>query len=89
MFYLVCTLKNSKDIWNEFTFVDNSNLDFNKINNLLNQKSKNCFVLENRSGSTMKCFGFIFMEAIAFKNWLNRKSEDLGLIYPGALTRRL
>ena len=46
MFYLGCTLKNPKDVWNEFTFVDNSNFDFNKINTLLNQKSKNCFVLE-------------------------------------------
>ena len=27
MFYLDCTLKNPKDIWNEFTFVDNSNFD--------------------------------------------------------------
>ena len=51
MFYLGCTLKNAKDGWNEFTFVDNSNFDFNKINTLLNQKSKNCFVLEKGSGN--------------------------------------
>ena len=82
MFYLGCTLKNPKDVWNEFTFVDNSNFDFNKINTLLNQKSKNCFVLEKRSENTMKCFGLIFTEDTAFKNWLNRKPEDLGLISP-------
>jgi hypothetical protein len=77
MFYLGCTLKNPKDVWNEFTFVDNSNFDFNKINTLLNLKSKNCFVLEKRSGNTM-----IFTEDTAFKNCLNHKPEDLGLISP-------
>ena len=40
MFYLECTLKNPKDIWNEFTVVDNSNFDLNKTNTLLNQKNK-------------------------------------------------
>ena len=82
MFYLGCTLKNPKDVWNEFTVVDNSNFDFNKINTLLNQKSKNCFVSEKRSGNTMKCFGLIFTEDTAFKNQLNHKPEDFGLISP-------
>ena len=81
-FYLECTLKNPKDIWNEFIVVDNSNFDLNKTNTLLNQKSKNYFVLEKRSGNTNKCFGLIFTEDTAFKNWLNRKPEDLGLISP-------
>jgi len=27
-------------------------------------------------------FGLIFAEDAAFKNWLNRKPEDLGLISP-------
>ena len=72
MFYLDCTLKNPKDIWNEFIFVDNSNFDFSKVNTLLNQKSKNYFALEKRNGNTMKCFGLIFTE-----NWLSRKPEDL------------
>ena len=31
-FYLECTLKNPKDIWNEFTFVDNSYFDYTKVN---------------------------------------------------------
>ena len=82
VFYLECTLKNPKDIWNEFTFVDNSNFDFSKVNNLLNQKSKNFFVLEKKKGNTIKRFGLIFSEDTAFKNWLNRKPEDLGLISP-------
>ena len=84
MFYLECTLKNPKDIWNEFTVVDNSNFDLNKTNTLLNQKSKNYFVLEKRSGNTNKCFGLIFTEDTAFKNWLNRKPEDFGLLSPSS-----
>ena len=35
-FYLECTLKNPKDIWNEFTVVDNSSFDFSNINSLRN-----------------------------------------------------
>ena len=82
MFYFDCTLRNPKDIWNEFTFVDNSNFDFSKVNTLLNQKSKNYFVLEKRNGNAPKCFGLIFSEDTAFKNWLNRKPEDFGLLFP-------
>ena len=81
-FYLNCNLKNPKDVWNEFTFIDNSNFDFTKTNSLLNQKSKNFFGLEKKKGFTMKCFGLIYSEETAFKNWLNRKPEDLGLILP-------
>jgi hypothetical protein len=36
--------------------------------------------LEKKKGNTIKCFGLIFSEDTAFKNWLNRKPEDLGLI---------
>ena len=43
-----CQLSNPKDVWNEFTFVDNSNFDFSKIGRLLNQKSKNSFLLEKK-----------------------------------------
>ena len=45
-FYLECKIKNPKDIWNEFTFIDNSNFDFSTTVNLLNQKSKNYFYLK-------------------------------------------
>ena len=31
-----------------------------------------------------KCFGLIFTEDTAFKNWLNRKPEDIGLIFPAS-----
>ena len=65
-FYLNCNLKNLKDIWNEFTFVDNSYFDFTKINSLLNQKSKNFFGLEKKKGFTMKCFSLIYSEETAF-----------------------
>ena len=81
-FYLNCNLKNPKDIWNKITFVDNSNFDFTKTNSLLNQKSKNFFGLEKKKGFTIKCFGFIYSGETAFKNCLNRKPEDLGLILP-------
>ena len=30
----------------------------------------------------MQCFGLIFTEDTSFKNWLNRKPEDLGFILP-------
>ena len=73
MFYLECTLKNPKDIWNEFTFVDNSNFDFRKVNHLLNQRSNFFFGLEKKKGKAMQCFGLIFTEDTSFKNWLNRK----------------
>ena len=84
MFYLDCTLKNPKDIWSEFTTVDNSNFDLSKVNTILNQKYKNYFVLEKRNGFTHKCFGLIFSEDTAFKNWLNRKPEDFGVILPSS-----
>ena len=61
-FYLECTLKNPKDIWNEFTVVENSSFDFSKINSLLNQKSKTFFRLEKNKGNVMQCFGLIFTE---------------------------
>ena len=57
LFYVECQLKNPKDVWNEFTFVDNSNFDFSKINSLLNQKSKNYFLLEKKKEKAMMCFG--------------------------------
>ena len=75
IFYLDCEITNPKDIWNEFTFVDNSNFDFAKVNSLLNQKSKNYFLLEKKKGCEMKCFGLRFTEDILFKNLLNRKLE--------------
>ena len=84
MFYLDCTLKNPKDIWSEFTTVDNSNFDLSKVNTILNQKCKNYYVLEKRTGFTHKCFGLIFSEDTAFKNWLNRKPEDFGVILPSS-----
>ena len=81
-FYLDCTPKNPKDIWNKFTVVDNSSFEFSKINTLLNQKSKNVFSLEKKKGDAMQCFGLIFTEDTSFKNWLNHKPEDLGFILP-------
>ena len=48
IFYLECQFTNPKNVWNEFTFIDNSNFDFSKINSLLNQKSKNFFLLERK-----------------------------------------
>ena len=30
----------------------------------------------------MKCFGLIYSEETAFKNWLSHEPEDLGLILP-------
>ena len=38
IFYMKCTLKNPKDIWSKFTFVDNSSFDMTKVNSILNQK---------------------------------------------------
>ena len=66
-FHLECTLKNPKDIWNEFTVVDNSSFDFSKNNSLLNQKSKNFFGLEKKKGNVMRCFGLIFTADASFK----------------------
>ena len=60
----------------------NSNFDFSKVNHLLNQKSKNFFGLEKKKGNVMQCFGLIFTEDTSFKNWLNRKPEDLRFILP-------
>ena len=37
-FYLECSVKNPKDVWNEFTVIDLDNFDFSKTNILLNQK---------------------------------------------------
>ena len=82
MFYMDCQITNPKDVWNEFTFVDNSNFDFSKIGSLLNQKSKNYFLLEKKKENAMMCFGILFTEDIAFKNWLNRKPEMLKLKAP-------
>ena len=82
MFYMDCHLTNPKDVWNEFTFVDNSNFDFSKTGSLLNQKSKNYYLLEKKKEKAMMCFGLIFTEDIAFKNWLNRKPELLKLKSP-------
>ena len=83
IFYLECQLTNPKDMWNEFTFVDNTNFDFSITVSLLNQKSTNYFVLEKRKNNKRICFGFKrFAEDIAFKNWLNRKSEFLNLKSP-------
>ena len=48
IFHLDCNITNPKDIWNEFTLVDNSNFDFAKVNILLNQKSKNYFLLKRK-----------------------------------------
>ena len=31
IFYMECTLKNPNNIWNEFTFVDNSSFDMTKV----------------------------------------------------------
>ena len=56
-FYMDCSVKNPKDVWNEFTVIDTDNFDFSKTNILLNQKCKNCFLLEEKKGNTMKCFG--------------------------------
>ena len=72
MFYMDCQITNPKDVWNEFTFVENSNFDFSKIGSLLIQKSKNYYLLEKKKENAM-CFGILFTEGIAFKNWLNRK----------------
>jgi len=82
LFYVECQLTNPKDVWNEFAFVDNSNFDFSKINSLLNQKSKNYFLLEKKKEKAMMCFGLMYTEAIAFKNWLNRKPEMLNIKAP-------
>ena len=82
LFYVECQLTNPKDVWNEFAFVDNSNFDFSKITSLLNQKSKNYFLLERKKEKTMMCFGLMYTEDIAFKNWLNRKPEMLNIQAP-------
>ena len=81
-FYLNCKFSDPKDIWNDFFFVDNSNIDFTKVKSLLNQKSKSYFLLEKKKGNKMKCFGLFFTEDISFKNWLNRKPEMLNLKLP-------
>ena len=81
-FYLECTLKNPKDVWNEFTVVDNTSFEFSKTNTLLNQKSKNFLSVEKKKGDAMQCFGLIFTEDSSFKNWLNHKPEDLDFILP-------
>ena len=80
--YLECTLKNPKDVCNEFTVVDNSNFEFSITNTLLNQKSKNFLSVEKKKGDAMQCFGLIFTEDTSFKNWLNCKPEDFGCILP-------
>ena len=38
--------------------------------------------MEKKKGNVMQCFGLIFTEDTSFKNWLNRKPEDLGFILP-------
>ena len=40
------------------------------------------FSLEKKKADAMQCFGLIFTEDTSFKNWLNRKPEDLGFILP-------
>ena len=80
--YLECSVKNPKDVWNEFTVIDTDNFDFSKTNILLNQKCKNFFLLEERKGDTMKCFGLQYTEDVSFKNWLNRTPEQLKLWCP-------
>ena len=82
LFYVECQLTNPKDVWNEFAFVDNSNFDFSKITSLLNQKSKNYFLLEKKKEKAMMCFGLMYTEDIAFKNWLNRNPEMLNIKAP-------
>ena len=37
---------------------------------------------EKKKGNEIKFSGPKFMEFISFKGWLNRKLEDLGLIFP-------
>ena len=78
-FYLDCKVKNPKDIWNVFTVIDNDNFDFSKLASLLTQKSKNYFLLEKGKGNARMCFGLKLTEDIVFKNWLNRKQEQLNL----------
>ena len=47
-FYMDCTVKNPKDVWNEFTVIDTDNYDFSKTNILLNQKCKTFFFWKER-----------------------------------------
>ena len=62
-----CSVKNPKDVWNEFTVIDTDNYDFSKTNILLNQKCKNCFLLEERKGNKMKCFRLQYTDNVSFK----------------------
>ena len=50
IFYLECSVKNPKDVWNEFTIIDMDNFDFSKINSLLNQKSKKLLSTGTKEG---------------------------------------
>ena len=77
--FMECLIRNPKDVWNEFTVIDTDNYDFSKTNALLNQKCKNCFLLEERKGNKMKCFGLHYTGDVSFKNWLNRTPEPLKL----------
>ena len=82
MFYLNCFLKNPKDVWNKFTSIDTNSFDTTKSDSLLCQKSKDFFMLEKRKHCEPKCFGLIFTEDISIRNWINRKPEDVGIVYP-------
>jgi len=39
-------------------------------------------LLEKRKNKEMMCFGLLFSEDIAFKNWPNRKPEDMKFMSP-------
>ena len=55
---------------------------YNKLNSLLCQKSKDFFIVEKRKNCEPKCFGLIFTEDISIRNWINRKPEDVGIVFP-------
>ena len=80
-FYLDCQVKNPKDVWNEFTVVDNSSFDFSK-QTVFSTKKKKLFRIGKEEGKCYAVFGLIFTEDTSFKNWLNCKPEDLGFILP-------
>ena len=58
-FYLDCQVKNPKDVWNEFTIIDNDNFDFSKTTTLLNQNSKKLFFTRKKEG---KCNDVLWIE---------------------------
>ena len=82
IFYLNCFLRNPKDVWNEFTAIYTNSFDLTKLDSLLCQKSKDFFIWEKRKNCEPKCFGLILTEDISIRNWIDKKPEDVGIVFP-------